>query len=384
MRSGRKTSALAHFLVPGVLVLAPAPAAAQIEFSGQVDLLAMVGRDSLDLNANFRQDNPFHPVRVRLFARSWVTENIGVFTEFLYDVDASPRINGAYAVINELAGQPWLNSRLGLAPSLIGSFSLRGTYFNSNPLVGVPLLWHFRTNLDGEGTSTAAQLLASGGEPGIGVPFLYDGCWNIQWELFGEFGIFQYSVGITPGSISNPVKSRFVSGSQVLARVGVAPFSGFRIGVSGGHGPYLSEPVPGSDGQLPYAADPGDYDQSVIGVDLEYANGGWLFFSEVFAGRWETPLVTDALEAIAGYVEGRFDFLPGWYVAGRAGGMVFGDISSPTGDRAAWDNTTYRTEFALGYRVSRQVLAKADWQRTMFDGAFPAQNHFALQLTTAF
>lgn len=385
MTPGTAGARIVRVVAPVALMLvAPEPSTAQIEVSAQVDLLAMAGRDTLQLNSNLRQDSPYNPVRVKLFAQSWVTDEIGVFMEFLYDVDAAARINGAYVVINDLAGRSWLSTRLGLAPSLIGSFGLRSTYFNANPLVGVPLLWHYRTNLDGEGSSTAADLTTNRGEHGGGVPFLYDGCWNIQWELFGAYGMFEYSIGITPGSVSNPVKSRFVEGSQLLGRIGIAPLAGLRMGLSAGHGPYLSEPTPDADGDLPYDGDPGSYDQSVVGLDLEFASGSWLFFSELFAGRWETPLVTDALEAVAGYVEGRFDFLPGWYVAGRVGGMFFSDITTPAGDQGSWDNTTYRTEFALGYRVSRQVLAKADWQRTMFDGTFPAQDQLALQLSTAF
>ena len=47
----------------------------------------------------------------------------------------------------------------------------------------------------GSGTATAASLTGAADAPGPGMPLLYDTCWNIQWELLGEFGIFEQAVG---------------------------------------------------------------------------------------------------------------------------------------------------------------------------------------------
>jgi hypothetical protein len=368
------------------LCASPRVAVAQIDISGQLDLVGMARQDTPGVNKAFRGDSPFNPVRLKLFARHWVTDRIGIFTELLYDAETSPRVNGAYVVVNELLGQSWLNARLGLAPNLIGSFGLRSTYFNSNPLVGVPLVWQYRTNLDGEGAATAAGLAGAGGEPGIGLPILYESCWNIQWELLGELGNLEYSLGMTPGSLSNPIKSASVAGSSWLARLGYAPIPSVRLGVSAAHGPYLGKPTPDAGGALPYADDPSDFDQSLVGADLEYLGGPFAFHSEVYGVRYEAPLIDDDLEALGGYAELRFDFLPGWYLAGRVGGLFFADIETDatSGARAPWDQDTRRTEFALGYRLAREVLVKLDWQRTTVpDGGF-AQNLFAVQLSSAF
>jgi hypothetical protein len=368
------------------LLVAPQSVSAQLEISGQLDLVGMVRSDTLGLNTAFRGDSPFNPVRLRLSARHWVTDRIGIFTELLYDMGTGPRVNGAYVVVNELGGQSWLNARLGLAPNLIGSFGLRSTYFNSNPLVGVPLVWQYRTNLDGGGASTPAGLAATTGEPGVGLPILYDSCWNIQWELLGELGAFEYSVGMTPGSLSNPIKSSSVRGSSWLARLGYVPIPSLRLGVSAAHGPYLAKPTPDGGGTLPYTDDPSDFDQSLLGADLEYQGGAWLLHSEVYGVQYEAPLIDEDLTALGGYAEVRFDFLPGWYMAGRVGGLFFGDIETdPTsGARTPWDRDTQRTELGLGYRLAREVLVKLDWQRTMVPDDDFAQNLFAVQLSSAF
>ncbi len=131
----------------------PYAADAQLDISGQIDVVATTGYEA-PLNRNFRRDDPFNEIRLRVFMQHWVTERIAVFGEILYDLDADVRVNGAYVVVNEIAGKPWLNSRIGMAPSLFGSFGFRGTYFNQNPLIGVPLVWHYRTTLDGGGRAS--------------------------------------------------------------------------------------------------------------------------------------------------------------------------------------------------------------------------------------
>ena len=76
----------------------PTTAAGQtpISISGQLDLMASES-DDLGVNTAFRGDSPFNPLRMRLFARKWVTDRIGVFSEFLYDSGSGLRVNGAYA-----------------------------------------------------------------------------------------------------------------------------------------------------------------------------------------------------------------------------------------------------------------------------------------------
>jgi hypothetical protein len=247
-------------------------------------------------------------------------------------------------------------------------------------------VWQYRTNLSSDGTSTAPGLAAITGEPGRGMPILYESCWSIQWELLGEIGPFEYSVGMTPGAVSNPLRGRGVPGSQWLARLGVVPVPALRIGVSGAHGPYLSTPTPDANGVLPYAADPADFDQTLVGADLEYVAGAWAMFAEAFAVRYEAPLITDDPQAVGGYAEVRFDFHPGWYLAGRAGGLVFNEIVTDpqSGASAPWDRDMYRTELALGYRVTREVLLKLDWQRTAVPDTDFEENLFAVQLSSVF
>ena len=200
---------------------------------------------------------------MKLFGQHWLNDHVGVFTEFLFDSEADVRVNGAYVVVTELAGQDWLG-RAGLAPSVVGSFGSRSTYYNANPLVGVPLIWQHRTTLDGSGLATNEDLVRRKASDALGVPMIYEACWNLQWELMGGAGIFEYSLGLTSGSLSNPTGARNNDGLQILGRVGVEPALGVRVGVSGAVGPYVGGRP--SDELIEATTFPGsisDYDQTL-------------------------------------------------------------------------------------------------------------------------
>lgn len=375
-------------LVLALLLLEPASALSQIRISGQVDLTAATGDTDRGVNDAFRRDNPFNPYRARLFAQHWVSDRVGIFAELLFDADAGPRLNGAYVVINELAGEPWLNARVGLAPSLIGSFGLRSTYFNSNPLAGVPLVWGYRTTLDGSGRVTVEDLLRRKENDSAFLPMLYDPCWNLQWELLGAVGMFEYSAGVTSGSMSNPLGALDADGVQVLTRVGVEPQPGIRFGLSGGLGPYIGGGSRDPDLSMPsYPGEPTDYDQRLFGFDLEVSRGRLQLLSEGYRSTWEAPLVAEDLTATGAYVEARYDFLPRWTGAVRTGYLAFNDVT-PTAPGAAptgWDDDVARVETALTYRWSREVHLRLDWQHNDFvTGNDPSVDLLAFQLRAVF
>jgi len=374
---------LAVLVAPGV------GAQGQLRISGQLDLLASTRADERGLNTNFRKDSPFNSFQLRVFGQHWVNDRVGVFLEGLFDRDADPRLNGAYLVANELFDQTWLNLRAGLAPSLIGSFGLRSSYFNSNPLIGAPLVWQYKTTLDPSGLATNEDLLRRRSQNRTGLPGLYDSCWNIQWELLGEVGRFEYSLGVTPGSMSNPKEAVAADGVQWLARLGVEPILGLRFGLSGGFGPYIAGP--NRDDEIlatSFPGGPADYDQLMLGFDLEVSRGKARFFSEVYVSRWEAPLVAQDLSMKGGYVEGRYDFLPEWFGAVRVGAIMFGDISAASdgsGGQTGWDDDVLRVEASLTHRMARELQLQVGWQHHEFlTGTDDPENLLAIQLRAVF
>jgi hypothetical protein len=278
-------------------------------------------------------------------------------------------------------------TRAGLAPSLIGNFGMRSSYFNANPLVGVPLIWQHRTTLDASGLSTAADMVRRREQNVISLPILYDACWNMQWEFMGEVGKFEYSVGLTPGSASNPVASTTEPGVQVLARVGYVPIDNLRLGTSAAYGPYIAGP--NRDPLVKATSFPGgrtDYDQKLAGVDAEYGAGKVKLYAEGYVSRWEAPLIEEDLTAAAAYVEGRYDFLPAWFAAVRVDGMTFSKVApEPDATPVGWDDDLVQVESSLTYRVAREIHVRADWQHTRFvTGSEKPMNLLALQVRAVF
>jgi hypothetical protein len=325
-------------------------------------------------------------VRGKFFAQHWLSERIGVFSEVLFDDVSGIRIQGAYVVVNQVAGRDWLSVRAGMAPSLIGSFGLRSTYFNSNPVLGVPMVWQYRTTLDGSGLASVEDLLRRREQDFRGLPILYEACWSLVWEVLGTVGPLEYSLGVTPGAMSNPLQAPQEAGVQVLGRVGIEPTLGLRFGLSGGIGPYLGGPNrdPLVEAES-YPGEPSDYHQRLAGIDGEYSIGRARLHSEAYFSSWEAPLIDEDLNVLGGYVEGAYDVTPRWLGAVRVGAMAFGEIDTPTGARTAWDDDVLRVESALTYRVARELHLRAGWQHTEFlTGGEESEDLLALQLRAVY
>jgi hypothetical protein len=362
--------------------------AAQLEISGQVDVVARHGYDQ-PLTSNFRRDDPLNELRFRLMASRSIGDNVLVFAELLYDIGSEARVNGAYLVATDLLGREWLNTRIGLAPSPIGSFGTRSTYFNVNPLIAAPMVWQYRSTLDAGARANAQELMTRKERNSRGLPLLYESCWNVQWELMGSFGRFDYSLAATPGSATNPVASRSVNGAQGMGRIGVRPFLGMRLGLNAAWGPYIGESFATTGVAAPITDTPEDYAQTLFGYDAELARGSLQLFSEGYWSAWETPNIASGVEAKGAYIEGRYDLAAQWYLASRLDAIWFNEIDVPgaggTVSRQQWDDDVWRVESALGFRFSREVLAKLAWQHYGYKaGAGPNMDVVAVQVSAVF
>ena len=361
-----------------------------VSVSGQIQLagdLAYTQRfigKHLDLNTNFRGDDPFHLVRARVFLRNWISDDVGVFTEFLFDTDTDPRVNGAYIVINNLI-QDKLNLKAGLIPSPFGNYGLRSTYFNLNPVIGTPVMWHYKSamvrsaqviNVSGKLDDTNRIILNNkvGEYSRSGTPIAYDACWETGVELNGQAGKFEYTLAILNGALSNPVKAENNDGYSSTLKVGWDPVLGMRLGISGDLGSYLTEITPANgvnltDKQVKTLHDPKSYLQKTGGVYFEYLFGHWQLFSEGVYTSWDVPGLSEhTLSAYSGYLDARWDFLPAWFLAARVDYMSFSEIrdtrtgSTTFNQQVKWDTPFSRFEPGIGWRFRREGLLKLVYQ----------------------
>ena len=129
------------------------------------------------INSNNRLDDPFNEYRARFFFIKQFDSTIKITVEFLFDEYAAPRVNGSYFLFSNF--YKTLSARVGLIPFNVGEFGYRSTYFNQNPVIGVPALWQYKTGLATNGNSTNSSLMANRKSypQSYGSQLGYDACW---------------------------------------------------------------------------------------------------------------------------------------------------------------------------------------------------------------
>ena len=191
------------------------------------------------------------------------------------------------------------------------------------------------------------------------MPIVYDACWDFGTVATASVRPFEYSFGFVNGSpgLQNPTLDAN-SGKSLLGRIGAWPLPGLRLGVSGSYGPYLPNRL---DPQLPAGRSAEDYAQRLLMADAELDFGHVELRGEGFTNTWETPTVGN-LDTYGYYLEGKYALPVGAWMAGRWEVMRFGDLADSTGWSRPWDDDMTRIETGLGYRVRRDVVAKAVYQ----------------------
>lgn len=360
------------------------------------------------LNQNFHGDDPFSPYRARMFIQKSWNENIQLALEFLWDSNAAPRVQGAYFTFSNLLGSEFLYAKVGLIPAPFGNYGWRSTYFNQNPLIGVPMFWHWKTPLPGDGRADNAELFELKAEGARSLPPGYDACWDTGISLHYDRGILESTVAFTQGTMSNP-RAAANDGYQGIAKVGLDPLTGLKFGGSAAIGAWIYPTAPTStpysyesnitagidplrettsDYTYPYPKSVDSYLATIYGGYLEYSVSYWQFFSEFAWEQWQTPFLNEkSVDLTTGYLEARYKLNAKWYVAGRVDALRYGKILNPTTNtKETWGYDVNRFEVALGYRVIREGFIRLDYQSNNYIGdSHPDPvNILALQFLFAF
>jgi hypothetical protein len=376
-----------------MIILFNAPAIAQIDFSAiadfvyKYDVLTKKDEKPSDINANFREDSPFNLVRVRVFMDAKINKKISVSTNFLFDDKATPRLDGVYAEFNKVYEKNF-NIQIGLLQSPF-AFSER-TFSNINPLIGVPLVYHYRTLVRVKIPKDNADQLSLIGQTvdykKRGLPILYDACWNTGIKFFGSVSIFEYNFAIIKGALSDPKADN--KGAQAIMRLVVNPLTGIKMGVFGGYGPYISTGAE-EDANFPKKKSVEDFNQLLYGIDFEYSFSFFEFYLEALRNEWDVPNIKEKkLGVMSGYIEGRYRIMPQLYYAIRYEQMIFDKIQKGNGStsKTEWDYGIKRIETGFGFDIVKNVRIKLVGQINLKDK--PAKDRsdyiFAIQLSSAF
>jgi hypothetical protein len=163
--------------------------------------------------------------------------------------------------------------------------------------------------------------------------------------------------------------------------VGITPFVGFRIGVSGTAGPYLNCNLSSTQlGEREWQA----FRQRIAAADVELSRGYFEGHAEFTHSSYDVP-GANPIVGYNGYLEGKFTFTPRFYLATRVERNDYPFIL-PTAS-AQWiavRSAFSDAELGGGYRPTPTTLLKlslrADrWTRSLNFGA-PQANGYALAM----
>ncbi|HTK28513.1 MAG TPA: hypothetical protein VL309_03125 [Vicinamibacterales bacterium] len=294
--------------------------------------------------------------------------------------------------------RPWTNRNIdiqaGRLPPTFGAFARR-TYASDNPLIGYPLTYQYLTSLRPDSLPASADdllrmrargwlsnFLIGNTTPDHGVPVVNAFRWDTGVQVHAASQVFDGTVSVTTGTLSNPLVRDDNPGKQVAGRFTARPLPGLVAGVSLARGPFVTTTAARGavgDGHT------GDFTQDAWGADVEYSRGHYLLRFETVTSRWTLPMVrapfiTDPLSSTGTSIEGRYRLRPGLYVAGRVDHLGFSEVHGST-RTLAWDAPVTRYEVGAGYSIQRNLLLKVEYQHDSRDaGLAHTANPVAAQL----
>ncbi len=350
-------------------MLTSVPGAVQAEtvyaVRGLLDLGLVSSVQGLALNRLTMGDSNFDPYRLRLFVDARVSPALELHVQTIFHEGMSAlRADGAYALYTPWPGRD-VSIEAGKIPLFVGTYAPR-TYSDRNSLVGTPLLYQYRTALLWDDVMLdAGQLVQHSGQGQSDpsrpyLPVVDERWWDTGAAIIGSIRPFEFSAGVVQGSPSWPSPGPDnTPGMSLAGRLGVVPFTGIRLGVSGADGTWMAASFSPA---LPAGANVRDYHETTLMADAELARGPLELRGEAVHRRWET-IATGDLEVDGGYAEARWALSCGGWLAFRAEALRFSDIVTSSGVRP-WDDGVDRWEAVAGYRVTHDVRVKAGYQRT--------------------
>ncbi len=269
----------------------------------------------------------------------------------------------------------------GRIPPVFGAYVTQDYYGPSQPLISLPLAYHYPTTLRPDSVVRSSAALArwrgggwrvryrTGSENwGQGVPMVNALRWDTGVQMkVGDGGPIEVSGAVTNGTLSSPQFEDDNDGKQISGRVVLRPATGLVLGVSGARGEFLSD---GLIASLPAELADRSYPQNTFGADAEYSRGYWLLRSETIVSSWrmpalEAPFLDEPLRAWSTFLEGRYRLTPRLYVAARGEYLGFSKIHAGEdagAQRVEWDAPVTRAEIGAGFSIQRNVRVKLAYQ----------------------
>lgn len=287
--------------------------------------------------------------------------------------------------------------QFGRFATVVGNWATRhGSW--ANPFITAPLPYEYLTGMwDTEAVRSSSMLLmwshvrpglsprVTAGEKSLRIPIVWGPSYADGVMISDALGKFRYAFEAKLGSLSSRPEAWRHSREQrhhptFSGRLAYRPGPAWQLGASASSGTYLRE---FADRALAPGHGRGAYHQHVLAGDAAYSWRHWQLWTEVYASRFEIPLVGDA-DTLAYYTEARYRFSPRWVGALRWNQQLFGTIPF-RGIDTRWGQDVWRIDFAPSYRFTSHTQLKLQYGLQHGDsGARTYTRTLAAQLTVRF
>ncbi|MES2695824.1 MAG: hypothetical protein V4773_20285 [Verrucomicrobiota bacterium] len=314
--------------------------------------------------------------RLSVFLDAQLGRGLYFFAQARVDRGFDPAPNALETRLDEYALRfsPYPDNRItvqvGRFATIVGNWAARHASW-PNPFITAPVPYEHLTGIwDTEAVRFSNTLLqwahvrpglsptVTAGEKALRVPIVWGPSYATGASATVEVGRLRLSGEVKASSLSSRPEAwdhirEQRSHPTVSARVGYRPSAMWDVGVSASEGSYLRE---SAESSLAVGHGRGDYRQRVLAHDVAFAWRHLQVWAEVFAARYEIPLVGDA-DTVSYYVESKYKFTPQWFGAVRWNQQVFGHITD-RGVRREWGHEIWRVDIAPGYRFTPHTQLK--------------------------
>jgi hypothetical protein len=313
--------------------------------------------------------------RLSVFLDAQFGPRIYAFAQARADHGFDPGERSAEVRLDELALRlaPWgqaVNVQVGRFATVVGNWATRhGSW--ANPFITAPLPYEHLTGMwDTEAVRSSNMLLQwSHVRPGLParqlavekslrLPLVWGPSYADGALVSADLGKLRAAFEAKLGSLSSRPEAWRHGREQrhhptFSTRLAYRPNATWQFGTSASSGVYLREFATRS---LPVGRHRGDYRQLVVAGDAAFARHHWQLWAEIFAARFEIPVIGDA-DTLAYYAEARYRFTPRFSTALRWNQQLFATIVH-RGNPTPWGHDVWRLDLAPAWRFTPHTQLK--------------------------
>jgi len=266
-----------------------------------------------------------------------------------------------------------LDVQVGKFGTVVGNWVARHDSW-TNPFITAPLPYENLTGLwDNEPARSADQLLVwSHVRPGLPspvvveekylrIPIIWGPSYGTGAAVAGAVGRFRYAFEVKNASLSSRPDTWSANAARwdaptLSGRVRYVPSEQWEFGWSVSSGSFLR---PSAAPLLDPSLSRSRYREIVLGEDLTYAWHHLQVWAEIYAARFQIPLVGNA-DTLAYYIESRYRFTPFFSAALRWSQQLYGTVDAG-GLAVPWGKDVWQIDAAPAWRVTAHAQIKLQY-----------------------